>query len=77
VTGEPLIQRPDDSEETVRKRLQVYQTQTSPLREYYHHYQGKAGVRVPHYVKIDGTRSVDDIKTQVFSILDNSKDTTR
>lgn len=77
ITGEPLIQRPDDSEETVRKRLQVYQSQTSPLREYYHHYQAKAGVPVPHYGKIDGTGSVDDIKTKVFSILDNSKETTR
>jgi adenylate kinase len=64
VTGEPLIQRPDDTEETVRKRMQVYQTQTSPLREYYHR------KTMPHYVRIDGTGSVDDIKSKIFSILD-------
>jgi adenylate kinase len=77
ITGEPLIQRPDDTEETVRKRLQVYQTQTSPLREYYHHYRARTGFHMPHYVKIDGTGSVDDIKTKIFSILDNSKETMR
>lgn len=69
-TGESLIQRPDDTEETVRKRLQIYQTETSPLREYYHHFKANPGVQMPHYLKIDGTGSVEDIKSRIFSIID-------
>lgn len=71
-TGEPLIQRPDDTEETVRKRMQVYQTQTSPLREYYHSKDDhKTGA---HYIKIDGTGSVEDIRAKIFSVLNNRKE---
>lgn len=70
VTGEPLIQRPDDSEETVRKRLQVYQTQTSPLREYYHHFKTNTNAPAPQYIKVDGIGSVDEIKTRLFAALD-------
>lgn len=70
ITGEPLIQRPDDGEDTVRKRLHVYQTQTSPLREYYQYFKANPGVQMPRYLKIDGTGSVDDIKNNIFSILD-------
>lgn len=75
VTGDPLIQRPDDSEETVRKRLQVYQDQTSPLRHYYAQHQGNTSVSTAKYVKIDGTESVDDIKDTIFSLLDKCKET--
>lgn len=64
VTGEPLIQRPDDSEETVRKRLQVYQTQTSPLRDYYQHVNGT------QYYLLQGTGSMKDITHHIFSILE-------
>jgi adenylate kinase len=67
MTGEPLIQRPDDSEETVRKRLHVYQTQTSPLKDYY---QKKSHEPAPQYVKVDGIGSVDEIKTRLFTALD-------
>ncbi len=69
VTGEPLIQRTDDSEETVRKRLAVYQAQTSPLRDYYIHFKGGKDHR-PKYIKIEGTGSVDEIKNRIFSELD-------
>lgn len=68
ITGEPLIQRPDDSEETVRKRLAVYQAQTRPLRDYYQHRTDS------HYVKLDGTGSVDGIKDKVFSVLNKIKE---
>ena len=61
VTGEPLVQRLDDTEETVRKRLAVYQQQTKPLQDYY---------QSTHYRKIDGTGSVRDITAKIFSILD-------
>lgn len=73
VTGEDLIQRPDDSEETIRKRLAIYQAQTSPLRDYYQHYQASGSEKVPQYIKIDGTQSVDTIKNQIFSLLDGPK----
>lgn len=66
ITGEALIQRPDDNEETVRKRLTVYQAQTHPLREFYLHFKG---VHKPQYVKIDGTGTVDEIKNKIFSAL--------
>ncbi|TAK77787.1 MAG: nucleoside monophosphate kinase, partial [Gammaproteobacteria bacterium] len=71
VTGEPLIQRPDDSEETVRKRLAVYQAQTSPLRDYYLHYKGEHK-QMPRYLKIEGTGSVEDIKHRIFSALERN-----
>jgi adenylate kinase len=61
VTGEALIQRPDDSVETVRKRLQVYETQTGPLRDYYKN--------MPQYIRIDGTRPVDEIKNDILSLI--------
>jgi adenylate kinase len=68
LTGEPLIQRSDDSEETVRRRLTVYQEQTSPLRDYYRHIDSL------HYEKIDGTGSVDDISHHLFSVLNALKE---
>lgn len=63
VTGEPLVQRPDDSEESVRKRLAIYQTQTSPLRDYYLHFKG---TDAPQYIKINGIGSVDEISQKIF-----------
>jgi len=70
VTGEPLVQRPDDSEETVRKRLAVYHEQTSPLRQFYSQYKANAGERAPQYVKITGTLPADEISDTIFSLLD-------
>jgi len=64
VTGEPLIQRQDDQEDTVRKRLAVYQAQTSPLRDYYHRH---ADI---HYETINGSDSLEHVKENIFSILD-------
>lgn len=75
LTGEALIQRPDDSEATVRKRLAVYQTQTSPLRHFYQDFK-QPGVQAPQYLKIDGTGSVDEIKNRIFSVLDKHRETT-
>jgi adenylate kinase len=69
VTGEPLIQRSDDHEETVRKRLAVYNTQTSPLQNYYKNYKSNPGEHAPQYVTIKGLGSVDEIKQKIFSIL--------
>jgi adenylate kinase len=72
-TGEPLIQRDDDKEETVRKRLQVYNDQTRPLVEFYSSWSTLTNpsdkVRAPAYRKISGTGSVVDIATSIIAIL--------
>jgi len=72
VTGEPLIQRDDDKEETVKKRLDVYVAQTKPLIEYYNNWaqHGDASsLKAPAYRKISGLGSVDDIRARVFEAL--------
>jgi adenylate kinase len=73
VTGEALIQRDDDKEETVRKRLQVYNDQTRPLVEYYSTWAVKSNaadkVKAPSYRKVSGTGSVDDITASIFAVL--------
>lgn len=69
-TGEPLVQRADDKEETVRKRLKIYHAQTSPLRDYYKHFKALPGEKVPQYVAIDGTGSVESITTKLFTLLE-------
>ena len=68
-TGEPLIQRDDDKEETVRKRLQVYQAQTRPLVEYYSNWSATGDPAAPRYCKIDGTGSVDAITARALDAL--------
>ena len=69
VTGEELIQRDDDSEETVRKRLEVYQSQTRPLVDFYQQRAAEGGDRAPTYVRIPGTGSVDDIRQRIVDAL--------
>jgi len=74
VTGEALIQRDDDKEETVRKRLQVYNDQTRPLVEYYSSWATQSSptdkVKAPAYRKVNGTGSVDDITNSIFVVLE-------
>lgn len=69
LTGEALIQRDDDKEETVRKRLQVYQNQTRPLVEYYSRWAASGDAAAPRYRKIDGTGSVDEITARALAAL--------
>ena len=73
VTGEALIQRDDDKEETVRKRLQVYNDQTRPLVEYYSSWAAQSSlsdkVKAPAYRKVNGTGSVDNITASIFAVL--------
>jgi len=73
VTGDDLIQRDDDKEETVRKRLQVYDDQTRPLIEYYSSWANQAStsdkVKAPAYRKVSGTGNVDNITTSIFAVL--------
>jgi adenylate kinase len=68
-TGEALIQREDDKEETVRKRLEVYNAQTRPLVEYYSKWALTQADTAPRYRAISGMGSVDEIKDRVFSAL--------
>ena len=70
VTGEALIQRDDDKEETVRKRLDVYHAQTEPLIDYYKNWERSAEAQAPKYIRIEGVGKVDDIRSQIFSALD-------
>lgn len=69
VTGEPLIQRDDDKEETVTKRLAVYSEQTRPLVQYYADWAQADPAAAPKYRAISGTGSVDDIKFRAFEAL--------
>jgi adenylate kinase len=75
LTGEELIQRDDDKEATVRKRLDVYGAQTKPLIEYYSSWanqsEPQAKITAPKYSKVQGTGSVDEITSRVFAALQN------
>ena len=69
VTGEPLIQRDDDKEATVQKRLQVYSEQTRPLVAYYESWAKSDPTAAPRYRTINGTGTVDEIRERVFKAL--------
>ena len=69
VTGEPLVQRDDDREETVRHRLEVYRRQTSPLVGYYTRWGSSGDAQAPKYRKISGLGSVDEITQRAFAAL--------
>ena len=68
-TGEALIQRDDDKEETVRKRLAVYHSQTKPLIEYYSTWSDTGAKGAPRHRKVSGVGSLDAIKSAVFAAL--------
>ena len=68
-TGEKLIQRKDDSEETVKERLKVYHDQTKPLINYYKTWANSGDEYAPKYRKIGGVDSVDQIRDQVKQAL--------
>ncbi|HTI17782.1 MAG TPA: adenylate kinase [Trinickia sp.] len=72
LTGEPLIQRDDDKEETVKKRLEVYVSQTKPLIDYYSQWSRRGvenGLNPPQYRSISGLGTVDEIRQRVFEAL--------
>ncbi|MBY0465966.1 MAG: adenylate kinase [Burkholderiales bacterium] len=71
VTGEPLVQREDDKEETVKKRLDVYSAQTRPLVAYYSDWAVADPAAAPKYRAISGTGSVEDITARAMSALSN------
>jgi adenylate kinase len=69
VTGEPLVQRDDDREETVKKRLDVYQAQTRPLVNFYRRWADAGGTGAPKYRRISGLGSVEDIRNRAIAAL--------
>ncbi len=69
ITGEDLVQRDDDKEETVRKRLAVYHEQTEPLIEYYSAWATTNNPQAPKYVKINGIGKVEEIRDKIFKTL--------
>lgn len=69
-TGEPLIQRDDDREDTVKERLNVYHDQTEPLISYYSKWAEEGSDGAPRYVKINGIGKVDEIRDAIYAGLD-------
>ncbi len=68
-TGEPLIQRDDDAEATVRKRLDIYHSQTRPLVDYYAQWSATGDAAAPRYAKVAGLGSVEEITARVAKAL--------
>ena len=69
VSGEPLVQRDDDREDTVRKRLEVYHSQTQPLIQYYQTWAATGDAQAPKHVSISGSGSVEEIKARALKAL--------
>jgi len=70
VTGEALVQRPDDNESTVAKRIETYHSQTKPLVDYYVKWAASGDPRAPRYVNIDGHSAVEDVRDSIFAAVD-------
>jgi len=70
VTGEALIQRDDDQEDTVRNRLDVYHAQTEPLVDYYKNWESSGESAAPKYIRIEGVGKVEEIRDQIYSVLE-------
>lgn len=69
ITGEPLVQRADDKEETVKKRIATYHSQTEPLVNYYLGRSASGEPHAPRYASIDGQGSVEHIRDNIFAAL--------
>jgi adenylate kinase len=69
VTGEPLVQRDDDREETVRKRLEVYHQQTEPLVHYYDKWAKSGDPKAPKYHQVSGLGTVDEVRDRIFTAI--------
>ena len=68
-TGDDLIQRDDDREETVKKRLEIYHAQTRPLIDYYAKWASGGDARPPKYLRVDGTLAVTDVRDAALRAL--------
>ncbi|PID41889.1 MAG: adenylate kinase [Proteobacteria bacterium] len=69
-TGDDLVQRADDQEETVRKRLEIYHSQTAPLVEYYQNWLKNDADSAPGYIAVKGVGTVEEIRDAIFARLD-------
>jgi adenylate kinase len=69
VTGEPLIQRDDDREETVRKRLAAYHAQTEVLSSFYGSLAASGAADAPAFVRVDGTQKIDVVRDRILAAL--------
>ena len=69
VTGEPLVQREDDREETVKKRLDIYEAQTRPLIEFYARWAASKDAQAPKLRKISGLGSLEDVRKRAIKAL--------
>ena len=69
VTGEDLVRREDDEEETIRTRLEVYHAQTTQLAEYYSAWADTGDERAPVYRKVDGSGSVEEVRDRILAAL--------
>lgn len=69
VTGEDLIQRDDDKEETVKNRLNIYHAQTEPLVDYYSKWAATCDAHAPRYLKVSGIGKVEEIRDRIFAAL--------
>jgi adenylate kinase len=70
VTGEVLVQRDDDREETVRKRLDVYHAQTEPLIKYYSEWEKSGDAAAPKYLRVDGIGYLEQVRDRIFAGLE-------
>lgn len=68
-TGEDLVQRPDDKEETVRQRIAIYHAQTKPLIDYYAKWSASGDSLAPRHVRVQGTGTVDECRQRLFAAL--------
>ncbi|MBX3650579.1 MAG: adenylate kinase [Burkholderiales bacterium] len=71
LTGEPLVQRSDDNEETVKRRIQTYHDQTKPLVNYYLSWASSGDPRAPHYVNIYGRGTVEHIRDKIVAAIES------
>lgn len=70
VTGEPLVQRPDDQEDTVRRRIETYHVQTKPLIQYYRSWADSGEAGAPRYVHVVGSGSIEAIRDRIAAAID-------
>ena len=70
VTGEPLVQRDDDRESTVRRRIEIYHEQSAPIVEYYGQWEKGDPRSAPRVSRIDGLGTLDDVRGRVFAALE-------
>lgn len=75
VTGEALVQRPDDAEATVKKRITTYHTQTKPLVDYYRKWSDSGDPHAPRYACVPGQGSVEEIRDRIVTALESRRKT--